>query len=158
MSVILALYYILKLINIFFLISDPPKFEETPRDQSVINDRVASFTCRAVGNPQPTIEWRKNGKRVGTNNNNRISVINIPGGSILRIEPVKFIRDDSEVECVAENSAGDLIQAKARLEVLSDDRECFFSYFYTYNRRFFKLFLLPFLNFKGNFCFIVFHS
>ena len=88
----------------------------------MINDRVASFSCKAEGNPKPSIEWRKNGKKIG-NNNNRYTVIKLPKGSILRIEPVKYIRDDAEIECVAENSVGDNISAKARLEVLSDDRK-----------------------------------
>ncbi|KAA0202097.1 hypothetical protein HAZT_HAZT003099 [Hyalella azteca] len=49
--------------------------------------------------------------------------IDVPGGSILRIEPVKYQRDNATYECVAENTAGDTISAKATLEVFSDDRE-----------------------------------
>lgn len=101
--------------------TDPPQFVETPQDQRVVSDRVASFTCRATGNPQPQIEWRKNGRRIG--GTNRFLIIDVPNGSILRIEPVKLQRDEGIYECVAENPAGDNINAKARLEVLSDDRE-----------------------------------
>ncbi|CAL4123190.1 unnamed protein product, partial [Meganyctiphanes norvegica] len=96
----------------------PPTFLERPRDQVVINDRVASFTCRASGNPEPRIQWRKNGKRIsGT----RYIVVDVPGGSILRIEPVKFQRDEANYECVAENPSGDIISAKSKLTVLTDD-------------------------------------
>ncbi|XP_037790412.1 tyrosine-protein phosphatase Lar-like [Penaeus monodon] len=98
---------------------DPPQFEERPVDQIVMNDRVASFTCRATGNPEPRIQWRKNGRKVS--GNTRYMILNVPGGSILRIEPVKFLRDEATYECVAENTAGDTITAKAKLDVISDD-------------------------------------
>ena len=107
-----------------FRLTDPPKFVETPRSQRVLNDLAASFTCRAEGNPTPHVEWRKNGRRVG--GTNRFQVIDVPGGSILRIEPVKYQRDNATYECVAENTAGDTISAKAMLEVFSDDREYLF--------------------------------
>ncbi|XP_042878649.1 tyrosine-protein phosphatase Lar-like [Penaeus japonicus] len=84
-----------------------------------MNDRVASFTCRATGNPEPRIQWRKNGRKVS--GNTRYMILNVPGGSILRIEPVKFLRDEATYECVAENTAGDTITAKAKLDVISDD-------------------------------------
>lgn len=99
--------------------NDPPQFEEKPRDQRVMSDRVASFTCRATGNPEPKIQWRKNNRRIS--GNARFIVLQVPGGSILRIEPVKYQRDEAEYECVVENAAGDTIRASAKLEVLSDD-------------------------------------
>ncbi len=42
-----------------------------------------------------------------------------PGGSLLRIEPVRKEkkREDLEFECVAENGVGDPVSAKASLEV-----------------------------------------
>ena len=105
----------------FFVSSpDPPTFLERPRDQVVINDRVASFTCRASGNPEPRIQWRKNTKRIS--GNSRYIVVDVPGGSILSIEPVKYQRDEANYECVAENPAGDIISATAKLSVLTDDR------------------------------------
>ncbi|XP_045139286.1 tyrosine-protein phosphatase Lar-like isoform X5 [Portunus trituberculatus] len=97
----------------------PPQFEERPRDQRVMSDRVASFTCRATGSPEPKIQWRKNNRRI--NGNSRLIVVQVPGGSILRIEPVKYQRDEAVYECVVENAAGDTIKASAKLEVLSDD-------------------------------------
>ncbi|XP_069195928.1 tyrosine-protein phosphatase Lar isoform X6 [Procambarus clarkii] len=96
----------------------PPQFEEKPRDQRVMSDRVASFTCRATGNPEPKIQWRKENRKL---NNARFIVLQVPGGSILRIEPVKYQRDEAEYECVVENTAGDIIRASAKLEVLSED-------------------------------------
>lgn len=83
-----------------------------------MNDRVASFTCRATGSPEPKIQWRKNNRRIS--GNARLIVLQVPGGSILRIEPVKYQRDEATYECVVENAAGDTIKASAKLEVLSD--------------------------------------
>lgn len=86
-----------------------------------MSDRVASFTCRATGSPEPKIQWRKNNRRIS--GNARLIVLQVPGGSILRIEPVKYQRDEAVYECVVENAAGDTIKASAKLEVLSDDRK-----------------------------------
>lgn len=99
-------------------LTDPPQFEERPRNQRVMNDRVASFTCRATGSPEPKIQWRKNNRRIS--GNARLIVLQVKGGSILRIEPVKYQRDEATYECVVENAAGDTIKASAKLEVLSD--------------------------------------
>ena len=49
---------------------------------------MATFICSAIGSPNPTIEWRKNGRRLITQ---RYSVIDFPSGSVLRIEPVKSV-------------------------------------------------------------------
>lgn len=77
---------------------------------------IASFFCSARGDPQPTIVWRKNGKKVpGTQT--RYSVTEAGGVSILRIEPVRSGRDDAPYECVAENGVADAVSAEATLTV-----------------------------------------
>ncbi|CAL4108678.1 unnamed protein product, partial [Meganyctiphanes norvegica] len=119
LSYAVALLLMVAALVITTVTSNPPTFLERPRDQVVINDRVASFTCRASGNPEPHIQWRKNGKRIS--GNSRYIVTDVPGGSILRIEPVKYQHDEANYECVAENPAGDIISAKAKLTVLTDD-------------------------------------
>lgn len=40
-----------------------------------------------------------------------------PGGSLLRIDPVRATRDDATYECVAENGVGDAVSAEATLTV-----------------------------------------
>ena len=47
----------------------------------------------------------------------RYQVLDFPGGSLLRIEPVRKKPDLSEVECRAENGAGDAVYAQATLTV-----------------------------------------
>ena len=47
----------------------------------------------------------------------RYQVIDFAGGSLLRIEPVRRKPDLSEIECRAENGAGDPVYAQATLTV-----------------------------------------
>ena len=47
----------------------------------------------------------------------RYHVIDFAGGSLLRIEPVRRKPDLSEIECRAENGAGDPVYAQATLTV-----------------------------------------
>ena len=95
--------------------SDPPRIETYPKDQTVASGGIAVFVCTAVGNPNPQIEWRKNGKRVTTQ---RYAAWDMPNGSVLRIEPVRAGRDDATYECVAENGVGEPVRALADLNVL----------------------------------------
>ena len=44
--------------------SGPAKITDPPRDQIGVTGGIISFFCRASGNPKPTFEWRKNGKRI----------------------------------------------------------------------------------------------
>ena len=76
---------------------------------------VAVFECFAEGNPAPSITWRRNGKKL---TNNRYTMLPVPGGSILRIDPVKLNRDDSTFDCVAENGVADIVVATARLNIV----------------------------------------
>lgn len=57
-----------KLIFAIFLVSflntDPPEITKKPTNQGVKVGGVASFFCAARGDPQATIVWRKNAKKV----------------------------------------------------------------------------------------------
>jgi len=78
-----------------------------------------SFICKASGNPTPDVFWRKGGKRI-TSTRSRFLTLNIPHGSVLRIEPVKSPRDDTVVECVADNGIGEPAAATAKLEIYTE--------------------------------------
>lgn len=95
---------------------DAPKITLAPRDQLVIDGGIASFFCKASGNPAPDVYWRKAGKRIATGRQ-RFVTANMPHGSVLRIEPVKSKRDDSVLECVADNGVGEAAVATAKLDV-----------------------------------------
>ncbi|KAL1129263.1 hypothetical protein AAG570_013792, partial [Ranatra chinensis] len=103
---------------------DPPKITEKPRHQQVRASTIASFYCEARGDPTPTIQWRKNGKRVPTTQS-RYLVQEYPSGALLRIEPVRGGRDDATYECAAENGVGDAVSAEAQLTVYESEY-CFY--------------------------------
>lgn len=96
---------------------ESPRITIAPKNQVVVNERVASFICTAVGHPKPQIEWRKSGKRLVTL---RYTVLEIPNGSVLRIEPVRPGRDNATYECLAENGIGEPVREQADLSVLSE--------------------------------------
>ena len=54
-------------------------------------------------------------------NYSRYTINDFPGGSLLRIEPARRKREETEIECVAENGVGDPVAAKANLEVLDGE-------------------------------------
>lgn len=97
---------------------ESPRITLAPKNQIVVNERVASFICTASGHPKPQIEWRKSGKRLVTL---RYTVLEIPNGSVLRIEPVRPGRDNATYECLAENGIGEPVREQADLMVLAED-------------------------------------
>ena len=102
----------------FIKSEDSPRITTAPKDQLVVAGKVDNFVCIAFGNPKPDIEWRKNGKRLVTQ---RFSVIDMPNGSVLRIEPVRANKDNATYECLAENGIGEPARAQATLTIFSED-------------------------------------
>lgn len=106
------------------VVADSPKITLAPRDQRVVHDGVASFFCKASGNPAPDVYWRKAGRRI-TTGRQRYVVVDMPHGAVLRVEPVKSRRDDSVVECVADNGVGEPAVASAKLDVYPEHRSTY---------------------------------
>uniref|UniRef100_A0A182W8F8 Ig-like domain-containing protein n=1 Tax=Anopheles minimus TaxID=112268 RepID=A0A182W8F8_9DIPT len=94
----------------------PPEIIKKPVNQGVRVGGVATFFCAARGDPQPTVIWRKNSKKIMMTQS-RYTVYDANGVSMLRIEPVRAGRDDAPYECVAENGVGDAVSAEATLTV-----------------------------------------
>ena len=92
-----------------------------PRYQRVLDNGIVMFLCTASGDPEPEVYWRKAGRRVSTGRQ-RYSVLNVPHGSVLRIEPVTGNDDHDAVECVADNGIGDPATASAQLDVYPEGR------------------------------------
>uniref|UniRef100_A0A2H6MU24 Ig-like domain-containing protein n=2 Tax=Micrurus TaxID=8634 RepID=A0A2H6MU24_9SAUR len=93
-----------------------PNFMKTPEDQIGISGGVASFVCQAIGEPKPRITWMKKGKKVSSQ---RFEVIEFDdgSGSVLRIQPLRVLRDEAIYECMATSSVGE-INTSAKLTVL----------------------------------------
>lgn len=106
--------------------TEPPSLTVKPRSQQAKTNSVASFYCGARGDPRPTIQWRKNNKKVSETLSRYEIVDKVVGdsetGSVLRIEPTRVHRDNAVYECFAENGVGDAVSAEAKLEVF--DGKC----------------------------------
>lgn len=48
----------------WFCFSGPPQITLRPRNQQVKEGGIAIFYCAASGDPQPELQWRKNGKKL----------------------------------------------------------------------------------------------
>ncbi|XP_014472440.1 PREDICTED: tyrosine-protein phosphatase Lar isoform X5 [Dinoponera quadriceps] len=94
--------------------SGPPTILVRPQSQQVKAGGIASFYCTAEGAPPPQIHWRKNGKKI-SQSQSRYVVHPYENGALLRIEPVKPQRDNTNYECLAENGVGDAVSAEATL-------------------------------------------
>ncbi|KAM3839167.1 receptor-type tyrosine-protein phosphatase F isoform 1-T3 [Vipera latastei] len=97
-----------------------PNFMKTPEDQIGISGGVASFVCQATGEPKPRITWMKKGKKVSSQ---RFEVIEFDdgSGSVLRIQPLRVLRDEAIYECMATSSVGE-INTSAKLTVLEENQ------------------------------------
>ncbi|XP_076293559.1 tyrosine-protein phosphatase Lar isoform X3 [Lasioglossum baleicum] len=102
--------------------SGPPTIVVRPQSLQVKAGGPASFYCTAEGTPTPQIHWRKNGKKL-SQSQNRYEVRTYENGvALLRIEPVKASRDNTNYECLAENGVGDAVSAEAQLKVYEGDK------------------------------------
>jgi len=97
-------------------VPDAPKITLPPVDQKVAEDGTVSFFCKASGNPAPDFYWRRNGKRIQSGQQDYVT-LNMPQGSVLRIELAQPRKDDRVFDCVADNGIGEPAVASARLEV-----------------------------------------
>lgn len=102
----------------FFLFADPPEITLKPKSQQVRSGGVVAFYCAAQGDPNPSLYWKKNGKRV-SESHSRYQMMNFTGVgiSLLRIETVRSMRDNATYECIAENGVGDAVSSEATLIV-----------------------------------------
>lgn len=93
-------------------LSGPPRIVKTPASIEVtVSDTVVSFKCKAVGDPTPSIQWRKNSKPLP--NDGRHIVRN--DGTLDIVRPT--VADEGTYECLAQNDAGEeLAEAALRYQ------------------------------------------
>ena len=104
------------------MIAGPPKITLAPKSQRVVEGSIASFFCKASGNPAPSFHWERRGKRINLRRS-RYEIVEVPHMSVLRIEPVKNKREnDITFTCVADNGLGEA-RAEASLYVYKQDDE-----------------------------------
>ena len=92
--------------------SVPPQFISQPQNVTVTESTTALFECSAIGNPTPTITW----KRIRTGGNESLQGQR-PGGD-LYITSVKRNFDEGTYYCTASNSAGTIVSNGATLKIM----------------------------------------
>ncbi|XP_070536750.1 protogenin A-like [Ptychodera flava] len=94
----------------------PPIITVAPVSVSLAVGRTARFSCLADGDPQPSIQWLKNGEPV--NFSGRINLAGYTDDMVISgVHTGGPDQDDAMYQCVAENIHGQ-VQASARLKVL----------------------------------------
>ena len=102
--------------------SSAPVIVVAPVDHKVIQDGVASFYCRAAGNPIPEVSWRRAGRRIVPNRQQRFLIVSVtPGSSVLRIDAARA-RDAGQYECRADNGFDSPATATVQLDVITDSQ------------------------------------
>ncbi|XP_078579181.1 neogenin-like isoform X3 [Branchiostoma floridae x Branchiostoma japonicum] len=99
-------------------------FANEPQDMTVERDVPTMFNCMAIGDPKPTIEWKKDGTFLNLFGEMRRSILN--NGS-LRFSNIIHNKnekpDEGLYQCVASvDSLGTIVSRMARLQVASLSR------------------------------------
>ncbi|XP_044137922.1 roundabout homolog 4 isoform X3 [Bufo gargarizans] len=90
-----------------------PRIIEHPSDLVVRRDQPGIMNCRAEGNPEPTIEWYRNGESVNFSKGHNSL---IPGGSLFFLH-IKGRSDEGVYTCLARNHLGVAISRNASLSI-----------------------------------------
>ncbi|KAG9482417.1 hypothetical protein GDO78_011222 [Eleutherodactylus coqui] len=90
-----------------------PHIIEHPSDLAVRRDQPATMNCRADGNPEPTIEWYRNGELVNFSKGHNSLIL---GGSLFFLH-IKGKSDEGVYTCVARNRLGTAISRNASLTI-----------------------------------------
>ncbi|KAM8927627.1 roundabout homolog 4 [Pelodytes ibericus] len=95
----------------------PPRITDHPSDLVVWRNQPATLNCRAEANPEPTIEWYRNGEYVETSNDDQHPQRSLlPGGSLF-FYLLKAKSDEGIYTCVARNHLGKALSRNASLYI-----------------------------------------
>ncbi|XP_034657731.1 LOW QUALITY PROTEIN: titin homolog [Drosophila subobscura] len=90
-----------------------PRFIDELLDTDAVEDERIEFRVRILGEPQPEINWFKDGYEIFSSR--RTKILNDNDASVLIIHQVA-LTDEGEIKCTATNRAGHVV-TKARLMV-----------------------------------------
>ena len=99
-----------------FTLSVAPEISKNPKDATKKEGQEVIFSCSAMGNPQPTFHWTKDGVRMNVKDNPRFNVSSTSVSHCLTIEDVGQ-SDVGKYRCVAENSVNNSVSSAATLTV-----------------------------------------
>lgn len=104
----------------FGLTGESPRITEHPLNMTVARNEPVTLSCKASGDPRPTIEWYRDGQPVRTAPEDPVSHrILLPDGSLffLRAMQSKKEQDGGVYWCVASNEVGVARSNNATLEI-----------------------------------------
>ncbi len=96
----------------------PPEFTENLKDLKVKDGEALALKAKVKGDPEPKVEWFKNGKLLASSDIMDLKYKN--GVANLSIGEV-YPEDEGEYECVATNSVGKA-STKCKLSII---RKCY---------------------------------
>ena len=109
----------------------PPRIVHHPSDVVVKVGNPATLSCRAEGNPKPTIEWLRNGLPLETTKGDPLQPILLLEDSLFFLTVGESRRGQSHeavYACVARNSAGRATSRNASLYIAGKTVACVFSH------------------------------
>ena len=110
-----------------------PVILEHPLDMTVARNEPVTLNYKATGEPEPIIDWYKDGKPVMTAPNDPTSHrIILPDGSLFFLRAVhgKKEMDSGIYHCLASNIVGSAYSRNATLEVSCEYKNLFFETLY----------------------------
>lgn len=99
-----------------FTLSVAPEISKNPKDTTKKQGHEVTFSCSAMGNPQPIFHWTKDGVRMNAVDNPRFNVSSTSVSHSLTIKDVGQ-SDVGKYRCVAENSVDSSVSSAATLTV-----------------------------------------
>ena len=114
------MFDLFKIFALYFSAISIPSITQHPLNQTVVRNEPVTLDCRATGQPQPIIEWFKNGEPVKMAPEDPASHrMLLPDGSLffLRAMQNKKEQDGGIYWCVASNSEGVARSKNATLDV-----------------------------------------
>ncbi|XP_064625304.1 tyrosine-protein phosphatase Lar-like isoform X5 [Lineus longissimus] len=102
--------------------ASPAKIIVPPKDMKVIENGVAIFYCFTTGNPTPEVTWLKNGKVIAAGKR-RYNILNLKGGSLLRMSRISAKKDTILITCDVGNGVGQGESASATVHIYKTETE-----------------------------------
>ncbi|XP_022799391.1 neogenin-like [Stylophora pistillata] len=93
-----------------------PEISKHPRNITILKGENVIFRCSVVGNPTPSVVWKKNGKELDVTADSRLKLSSKKNNHSLEIAEVHF-SDSGKYMCVANNSVSRSSSSAANLTV-----------------------------------------
>ena len=110
------LFFVTALFFCICILLDAPEFTKKPENIVKIEDQNVVLNCTAVGNPQPSVEWTKDGVALNITADPQLTTTSSGISHSLTIQNVHR-SDEGQYRCVANNSVGSTTSEAGTLTV-----------------------------------------